>query len=111
MWMQACSEEQEVAADELVGNWEVVYAERNGKTTELVKGARFSIEDSGMMTTDITGKEQGGEYVFENGAIHHHSEDNLVYKVRFVEGDSMGLHVDIRGLKFMLQMVRLNKEE
>ena len=53
----SCGEESEVTEEDVIGEWEVIAANRNGKPTELVKGAMFSIGKDGQMSTDLTGTE------------------------------------------------------
>jgi hypothetical protein len=105
-----CAEEKEIAVEDLYGLWEVVYAERNGHPAETVKGAQFDIRESGEMTTDITGKEVVGDFSFEEGRITHHTETEFVYAVMDIQQDTMHFHVEIKGLEFMLELAKQQKE-
>ena len=107
----ACEPEAEINENDIIGLWEVVYAERNGKPTELVEGALFEIRPDSTMTTDLTGVEQDGAFDYVDGTLHHHSAEPLSYHMMELSRDSMTMRVDIRGLKFMLDMVRQEAEE
>ena len=106
----SCGEDNEVTEDDIIGEWEVFAASRNGKPTDLITGATFEIGDEGQMSTDLTGSEVSGPYEFVEDQLHHMTGEQLIYTVKQTNPDTLTLRVDIRGLDFVLRMARAEAE-
>ena len=92
--------------EDLVGEWEVVGAQRNGKMTELVNGANFVFDNKGNLKTDITGFDDSGSFTLEEPILTHHVKSEVLYTLNKLTQDSMQLAVDLQGLNFVLDLVR-----
>lgn len=101
-----CFPDKAIHAEDLVGAWEVVDAQRNGKATELVNGATFVFGKNGIMKTDITGFDDSGSFSFEEPILTYHGKNEVLYTLNKLTQDSMQLAVDLQGLNFVLDLVR-----
>ncbi len=108
--MGSCQSETDLSEKDLVGKWKVVFAQRNGRATELVNGAMFVFDDKGYMNTDITGVEDKGSFTVEEMVLIHHGERDVLYTLNKLTRDSMQLVVDLQGLNFVLDLVRLQSK-
>jgi len=106
-----CKTDTAVDEEDLAGVWQVVFAERNGKITELVNGATFVFDDTGSMTTDITGFDDKGSFTIEEPILMHHGKNEVLYTLNKLTRDSMQLAVDLQGLNFVLDLVRLESKK
>ena len=102
----SCISDNAMHEEDLLGKWEVIGAQRNGKSTELVNGANFVFDDNGIMTTDITGSNDSGSITLEEPTLMHHGKSEVLYTINKLTQDSMQLAVDLQGLNFVLNLVR-----
>lgn len=102
----SCIADVGIHEEDLVGEWEVVGAQRNGKMTELVNGANFVFDDKGNLKTDITGFDDSGSFTLEEPILTHHGKSEVLYTLNKLTQDSMQLAVDLQGLNFVLDLVR-----
>jgi hypothetical protein len=104
--IESCKSDAGMNAEDLIGEWTVVNARRNGKITELVNGATFVFDDKGYMSTDITGSKDNGAYTFEEPILTYHGDSEVLYNLNKLTRDSMRLAVDLQGLNFVLDLVK-----
>ncbi len=101
-----CEPDTAMHEEDLVGEWKVISAQRNGRKTELVNGASFVFDESGNMKTDITGHDDTGPFTLEEPILTHHGKSEVLYTLNKLTQDSMQLVVDLQGLNFVLDLVR-----
>jgi|GEM_PF-3831668 len=108
--MGSCTSDDGMHEEDLVGKWQVVQAQRNGKSTELVNGATFVFDGKGIMKTDITGAEDAGSFTLNEPVLTYHGKKDVLYTLNKLTQDSMQLAVDLQGLNFVLDLVRQPKK-
>ena len=108
--MGSCTSDNGMHEEDLVGKWQVVQAQRNGKSTELVNGATFVFDEKGIMKTDITGAEDAGSFTLNEPVLTYHGKKDVLYTLNKLTQDSMQLAVDLQGLNFVLDLVRQPKK-
>jgi hypothetical protein len=102
----SCATDAAVHEEDLLGEWKVVFALRNGKTTELVNGATFAFDDKGNMNTDFPSVNDSGPFTLEEPLLIHHGKSEVLYTLNNLTSDSMQLAFDLQGLNFVLDLVR-----
>ncbi len=102
----SCTTDNAMNPEDLIGEWIVVDAQRNGRITELVNGATFVFDSKGSMTTDITGSKDKGAYTFEEPILTYQGKSEVLYNLNKLTRDSMRMAVDLQGLNFVLDLVK-----
>ena len=104
--MGSCISDAGPQEEDLIGKWKVVFAQRNGKMTELVNGVTFTFDDKGSMKTDMPGVDGTGAFTLEDQILVHHGKSEVLYNLNKLTRDSMQLAVDLQELNFVLNLVR-----
>ena len=86
-WIHACSPSDSIDQEALYGRWDIIKAERNGKETNYLRRGYFILGQDGMMTINITGEDESGKYILENGKIK--MEDDKIFELESLHGDSL----------------------
>lgn len=86
-YLHACRPADSVEQESLYGRWDIIKAERNGKETNYLRRGYFIIGQDGMMTLNITGEDEKGSYILENGKIK--MEDDKIFELESLQGDSL----------------------
>lgn len=102
----SCISDSGVHEEDLVGDWTVVSAQKNGRKTELVIGASFDFSNEGQLKTNITGVDDIGLYSLEETLLMHHGISDVAYTLNKLTADSMQLTVELEGLNFILDLTR-----
>ncbi len=69
MLFAACKGRAGIEQEELYGKWDIAMAKRNGKETPYLRGGYFIIEPNGLMTVNITGSDERGDYNLDNNTL------------------------------------------
>ncbi len=94
----------------LLGKWTIEEAFRNGRSSEMLRGAFFDIKDDGTMTSNfnMTGEEKGYTYKLEEGELVR--EDGMTLKMD--AGDEhITFKTTLNGVLFKLVMRQGEPEE
>ena len=108
--ISSCKVDSGVIESDLIGEWEVVAAKRNGSVSETLNGATISFQNKGVMTTDIPFV-NSGTYTLVEKDIFFKGESELTFNITTVTPDSLGLNVILKGLNFSLDLLRHSNEE
>ena len=97
----------------LIGHWNLVEGQRNGKVTESLRGTYFEFTTDGKMSTNLPIK--GGvdsPYVIENGEILQTIINDLQINYKIVELTSQALKLTttLRGFDFVFSLEKGGKE-
>lgn len=94
----------------MIGHWEVVSAERDGRVTETLNGAYFVLSEDGSMRTNVTGSEDSGTYSMDRGELHFDGNESAMYQIGDLSDSTMRLSVELRGYQFQLTLERKTEE-
>ena len=96
----------------VVGAWEVVSAERNGKETETLNGAYFEFGDNGTMTSNYLGEDETSLFSVNDAMIKQVRPDQseIDFKVEKMIPDTMILATSIQTIPFRFVMRKINSE-
>jgi len=83
----SCKQSSGIELEGLYGKWDIVTAKRNGKETPYLRGGYFSIEPNGLMTVNITGSDEKGDYTLENNVLT--LNDDKDFLIERLHPDSM----------------------
>lgn len=83
----SCNQSAGIQKEGLYGKWDIVTAKRNGKLTPYLRGGYFIIEPNGLMTINITGSDERGDYNLENNMLTLNNEKNFL--IEKLQQDSM----------------------
>ena len=83
----SCKQGSGIEQEGLYGKWDIVTAKRNGKETPYLRGGYFIIEPNGLMTVNITGSDERGDYNLDNNMLTLNNEKNFL--IEKLHQDSM----------------------
>lgn len=101
--------EKNIQKKDLLGAWEIISAERNGKSTETLNGAYFEFDESDFLTTNLLGREESTpfEYDVEKEMILQRGNTNLQFQVGQISGEELDLSTSIREIPFNIKLKRI----
>lgn len=85
--IQACRPSDTIEQEALYGRWDIIKAERNGKETNYLRRGYFIIGQDGMMSINITGEDERGNYLLEKGRIR--MGEDKIFELESLQGDSL----------------------
>ncbi|MCB0654552.1 MAG: hypothetical protein KDC57_00380 [Saprospiraceae bacterium] len=108
----SCKQEPQVTSDQVVGAWEVVGAERDGKETETLNGAYFEFSDNGTVTSNYLGEEETSLYSLEASSITQTRPDqsHVNFNVERLGLDTMVMTASIRNIPFRFVMKKIDQD-
>lgn len=74
----SCNQSSGIKQEGLYGKWDIINAKRNGKETPYLRGGYFIIEPNGLMTVNITGSDERGDYNLDNNMLTLNKEKNFL---------------------------------
>jgi hypothetical protein len=74
----SCKQGAGIEQEGLYGKWDIVTAKRNGKETPYLRGGYFIIEPNGLMTVNITGADERGDFSLDNNMLTLNNEKNFL---------------------------------
>lgn len=89
-----------VTKQDIIGEWEIVEATRNGEATDAMNGAFLRFESSGQVFSNLTGEEQMDHYVVENNVIKQTGSMGLEYTIKSKENNQMMLDLKMQNFSF-----------
>ncbi len=95
-----CEEESTFQQTDLLGEWEVVDASRNRKSTQTLNGAFFKFDEKNYQT-NFMGQEQSYSYSFSKNEILQSGGENSTFKINYLLGDSLEISSTIRNIPFV----------
>ena len=111
LFLMGCSETTDSGAatrDLLLGKWELITGERNGKPTESLRGTYFEFYEDGRMATNLPIR--GGEdsrFVLEaNLLIQTAGELTIQYQIENLTAETLQLTTQLRGYNFRFSMAK-----
>ena len=109
----SCKREPKVSSDMVVGAWEVIGAERNGKATETLNGAYFEFGDNGTMTSTYLGEDETSLFSVADAMIKQVRPDQsqIDFKVEKMAPDTMILETNIQTIPFRFVMRKIAAED
>lgn len=101
-----------MTSDQVVGAWEVVGAERDGKETETLNGAYFEFSDNGTVTSNYLGEEETSLYSLEASSITQTRPDqsHVNFNVERLGLDTMVMTASIRNIPFRFVMKKIDQD-
>ncbi len=94
----ACASSDKPEKSDLIDNWVVVGATRDGRATETLNGAYFKFSDD-VLETNFMGEEMRNNYVLKNHNILI-GKERRQYQIEYIDPDSLHLSVEIKGYPF-----------
>lgn len=98
-----------VEKEGLLGAWEIVSAQRNGKPTETLNGAYFEFDENDLLTTNLLGREESSPFEFnvERSQIIQRGSSNLNFGIAKFSDDELQLETTIRDIPFTIVLRRI----
>ncbi len=90
MILPSCKEGPEIKEESLSGRWEIYSATRNGNETPYLRGGYFIFDTKGVLTVNITGKDESSPYHLEQNVIVLEDKEN--YTITSMRKDSIDIH-------------------
>lgn len=105
----SCKNSSGIEQEGLYGKWDIVNAKRNGKDTPYLRGGYFIIEPNGLMTVNITGSDERGNYNLENNILTLNDEQNFL--IEKLHQDSMMIRYTSDTKQTFLILLTKHKDE
>lgn len=102
----ACKPEIVFSTQDIIGNWEIIAAKRNGKITSTLKGGYFAFTDNSRMATNILGEDQEFEYQLEGATLQQISDEKTSYTITNLSNDTMQIKSKIMNFNFEFVAVK-----
>ena len=99
-----------IKKEDILGAWEIVSAERDGKTTETLNGAYFEFDANDLLTTNLLGREESSPFEFniERAQIVQKGSSHLSFVISELSDDEMRLQTSIREIPFNIMLSRID---
>lgn len=105
--LMSCEPElKQLDSDLLIGNWEMVYAERDGRRTRMLNGAYMSFRDSSTLESNILGDTILYAYGVVGNQITQTGATDMIYDIRNLSKDTLILNTQIRNSKFIFHLLK-----
>lgn len=98
--------EQKTYSTDLHGRWNVIYAERSGRSTSTLKDAYFSFLGDSILRTNLLREEKDFAYTFDGTYIQQIGEQEITYQVLHLNQDTMLLGATIQNNEFKFLTLR-----
>ena len=105
----SCNQSSGIKQEGLYGKWDIVTAKRNGKETPYLRGGYFIIEPNGLMTVNITGSDERGEYSLDNNMLT--LNDKMNFLIEKLHQDSMTVRYTSDTKQTFLILLTKHKDE
>jgi len=92
--------------NELVGKWNIIKANRNGKETKSLESGYFNFKNGQIVTTNIFGTKDSVPYSFSEKNIMINTQMPLDIKVVKISGDTMIFNSKMRMFDMEFYVVR-----
>jgi len=105
----ACKTDTVFSEQDIIGNWEIIAAKRNGKITSTLKGGYFKFFENNRMGTNILGEDQEFDYLINGSSINQIGGEETSYRIENISNDTIQIISKIMNFKF--EFVAVKKEE
>jgi len=105
----SCSDD-DIQEVDLLGEWEIASAFRNGKQTESMRGLFFYFMKDGQLATNMTGSEEVYQFDIDGSFItQRNGKLDADYTVELLTQDSLVLLTTLRSKEFRMILNKKNK--
>jgi hypothetical protein len=110
--LQSCNMDAPVNDELLHGNWEIVTAKRNGRSTKTLDGAVFEFMRDGTMRTNLTGDAVVSEYRVDDNLVTQtlHGEE-VTYSIVEITDSSLYLTSVLEDVPFEFGFRKVSGED
>ena len=83
---------KEITQQDLVGEWEIFYAERNGKVTKSLENGNFVFGADNLVSSNLFNTPNNLNFTYDKGIINIEGEPNMAsLKIRKLQNDTLVL--------------------
>jgi len=83
---------KEITQEDLVGEWEIYYAERNGKVTKSLEKGNFVFGADNLVSSNLFNTTNSLNFTYDKGIIDIEGEPNMAsLKIRKLQNDTLVL--------------------
>lgn len=116
----SCGDEQQTAEtqtskDQLTQRWELMDAERNGKSTETLRDAYFDLQADGSGVVNLDGNAQNAQWEIEDNFLKISGTQSSFlstdYAISDLQDSTMTLSVELRKTAFVMRFKVAQKVE
>ncbi len=99
----SCINDNNIQEADLLGQWEIASAFRNGQATESMTGLYFHFKEDGKLLTNMTGMEESYEFEIDDQIIlQRNGSLDADYAVSLMTTDSLILTTSLRSKEFKM---------
>lgn len=101
--ISSCWPDNDIQTTDLLGQWEIASAFRDGEATETMTGLYFHFEEAGKLLTNMTGMEES--YLFEldgNAISQRNGSLDADYSIERLTADSLVMSTTLRSKEFKM---------
>jgi len=102
---QACKEKA-VPISSLLGKWNIIAAERNGRTTQTLESVYFTFSDETSMTTNLFGTDQQLKVQYNDGEFRVNGSTMTHLDVLALQADTLFLGTNIEGYLYHITLLK-----
>lgn len=108
----ACTSDNKTNEADIVGQWNIAEATRNGKPTESLAKLFFEFQPDGKMRTNILGAATDASYKLSNNQVMQRESDmDIDYEVEQLTDSVLIMSTELRGYAFRFILNRVVAEE
>jgi len=105
-WACTIDTKKSFSYNQVVGEWVITSAERDGKSTGMLEGAYFKFLANNKMSTNMTGSEVTYDIQVDENVIQQKGNVEIFYTVESVNETTMLLTFNMRGYAFKLNLTK-----
>ena len=96
-----------VVIDDLIGNWELFYASRNGKVTKTTENAYILFEDDKTVKSNLFDVEKSHTFNFDGNRVKVSGDPSFKeFVVKRIQNDTLMLSSTIKSFKMEFALVK-----
>lgn len=99
-------EKKEIKQEQIIGNWEVFSAKRDGHKTQSINGASFLISPNGQVATNLLGNDQNFNYTLNDTIIVTKGIQNIDYHILGLTDSTLELSTQIQKRRFVFNLMK-----
>lgn len=83
---------KEITKDDLIGEWEIYHALRNGKVTKSLENGNFVFQADNLVSSNLFTNSNNLNFTYENSTITIEGDQNIdVLKIKDLKNDTLVL--------------------
>lgn len=98
---------KDITKDDLVGEWVIFYATRNGKATKSLEKGNFVFQADNLVTSNLFANPNSLNFTYDKGTIAIEGDPNLTsLKINKLQNDTLVMSTKMKVFKMELHLTK-----